>query len=55
MVVVVVGMLVTVVTMGREYCAHGQCSFGLLAYLLAATTSAGCTIWPVLFDQLFFV
>src|SRR5258706_470949 len=26
-----------------------------LLYLRAATTSAGCTSWPVLFDQLFFV
>jgi hypothetical protein len=36
-------------------CCLSDCVAVRLRYLRAATTSAGCTIWPVLFDQLFLV
>jgi hypothetical protein len=55
-VVVVVGMVAVVV----ENCTHvgfllNTFLNAVLDYLRAVLTSAGCTSWPVLLDQLFLV
>jgi hypothetical protein len=55
--VVVMVVMSGSVAVGVENCAHGFLLIPLPASYLprCASTSAGCTTWPVLLDQEFFV